>query len=437
MSDVIIIGGGPAGSTLGCYLSMAGISNTIIEKANHPRPHVGESMVPVTTRVFREIGFLETMEREGFPKKYGASWHAPKNRGSMYILFSEFPNDLTNQDYTYHVDRGRMDNLLLKRAEELGSTVYQGLTVKQVLLENGYASGVRVAVGNHEVDLHSKIVVDASGRNTLLGRQLKLKVKDPIFNQYAVHAWFDGVNRGDDPDTADHIHIYFLPIERGWVWQIPITDTTTSMGVVLEKEAFTKVARGDTEEFFSQQMQTNDNLALAMADARRINDFKTEGDYSYKMSKFVGDGYLLVGDAARFVDPIFSSGVSVAMHGAKNAAQQIQIALEKNDFSEATFKPFEEKMKAGVEVWYEFIRLYYKLLPMFTLFMQSKQYRQQVHALLQGEVYDRREVPVLEAMRKFIDAVENTDNHVFKHHLTDIPIDAQVEEQFKAMTAAD
>ena len=121
MSDVIIIGGGPAGSTLGCYLSMAGISNTIIEKANHPRPHVGESMVPVTTRVFREIGFLETMEREGFPKKYGASWHAPKNKGSMYILFAEFPNDLTNQDYTYHVDRGRM-------AKEGRRTGFDGLS---------------------------------------------------------------------------------------------------------------------------------------------------------------------------------------------------------------------------------------------------------------------------------------------------------------------
>ena len=246
-----------------------------------------------------------------------------------------------------------------------------------------------------------------------------------------------GVHRGDDPDTADHIHIYFLPIERGWVWQIPITDTITSMGVVLEKDAFAKVARGDTNEFFWEQMQTNDNLAQAMAHARRINDYKTEGDYSYKMSKFVGDGYLLIGDAARFVDPIFSSGVSVAMHGAKNAAERIKIAFETNDFSEATFKPFEEKMMAGVEVWYEFIRLYYKLLPMFTLFMQSKQYRQQVHALLQGEVYDRREVPVLEAMRKFIDAVENTDNHVFKHQLTDVPIDAMVQEQFKAMTAAD
>lgn len=436
MSDVIIIGGGPAGSALGCYLSMAGISNTIIEKANHPRPHVGESMVPVTTRVFREIGFLETMEKEGFPRKYGASWHAPQNKGKVYILFGEFPNDLTNQDYTYHVDRGKLDLLLLKRAEELGSTVYQGLTVKQVLFNDGYASGVRVGIGNQDIDLHSKIVVDASGRNTLLGRQLRLKIKDPIFNQYAVHAWFEDVDRGD-ADVANHIHIYFLPIERGWVWQIPITDKVTSMGVVLEKDAFSKVMRGDVETFFWEQMQTNDNLAQAMANARRINEFKTEGDYSYKMSKFVGDGYLLIGDAARFVDPIFSSGVSVAMHGARAASERIKIALETGDYSEAMFKPFEEKMRAGVDIWYEFIRLYYKLLPLFTLFMQSKKYRQQVHKLLQGEVYDREEVPVLEAMRKFIEAAETTEGHLFKAQLSDVPIDDIPEEMLAPMVMAD
>ena len=436
MSDVIIIGGGPAGSTLGCYLSMAGISNTIIEKENHPRPHVGESMVPVTTRVFREIGMLPRMEAEGFPRKYGASWHAPQNKGVVYILFGEFLDDRTGQEYTYHVDRGKLDLMLLKRAEELGSKVIQGVTVKQVLFEDGYANGVKIGIGGQDIEMRGKMVVDASGRNTLLGRQLKLKVKDPIFNQYAVHAWFENVYRGE-PDVAGHIHIYFLPIERGWVWQIPINETVTSMGVVVEKDAFNQMAKGDLEEYFWDQMKTNDNLTKAMENADRINEFKTEGDYSYKMSKFCGDGYVLIGDAARFVDPIFSSGVSVAMHGAKAAAERIRIAMDTNDFSEAQFKPFEEKMLAGVEIWYEFIRLYYKLLPLFTLFMQSKKWREQVHRLLQGEVYDRDEVPVLEAMRQFIEAAETTEGHLFKGALTDVPIDEIPEEMMELAAFAD
>lgn len=406
---------------MGCYLSMAGIENIIFESANHPRPHVGESMVTSSTRVFKEIGFLPTMEREGFVKKYGASWHAPANRGRVAIEFNEFPQEGIDQDYTYHVDRGKFDNLLLKHAEALGSTVYQGVHVKQVLFEGSYAKGVRVAFAGHMVDVPADIVVDATGRQTLLGRQLGVKKKDPIFNQYAVHAWFTGVDRGTG-GSADHIHIYFLPVERGWVWQIPITDTITSMGVVAEKEEFKK-ANKDLEGYFYAQVQTNQNLKDAMQNAVRVNEFRTEGDYSYSMTTFAGDGYVMIGDAARFVDPIFSSGVSVALYSAKYASDQIKIAVQEQNFSEEILKPYEVKLRGGVEIWYEFIRLYYKLLPLFTYFIQNKQHRLQVLQLLQGEVYNRGEVPVLKAMRDFIEKVEKTDNHLFKGQLTEIPID--------------
>ena len=421
MNEVIIIGGGPAGSALGCYLSKAGISNVIFEGANHPRPHVGESMVTSTTRVFKEIGFLEVMEREGFVKKYGASWHAPANQGRVSIEFREFPQPGIQQDYTYHVDRSRFDLLLLKYAEELGSKVYQGTHVKEVLFEGERAVGVRVRLADQEIDVYGKMVVDATGRSTLLGRQLRLKKKDPIFNQYAVHAWYENVDRGTG-EVADHIHIYFLPVERGWVWQIPITDRITSMGVVAEKEVF-KQSRLDLEGYFNRYIQTNDNLAEAMRNARRVNEFKTEGDYSYSMSEFVGNGFLLVGDAARFVDPIFSSGVSIALYSAKYAAERIRIAFEENNFSQEIFKPYETKLRSGADIWYEFIRLYYKLLPMFTYFIQNKQHRIEVLQLLQGEVFDRDQVPVLESMRKFVEVVENSEDHFFKKQLTDIPID--------------
>jgi 1H-pyrrole-2-carbonyl-[peptidyl-carrier protein] chlorinase len=421
MSDIIIIGGGPAGSMLGCYLSMAGISNTIFESAIHPRPHVGESMVTATTRVFKEIGFLEVMEREGFIKKYGAAWHPPTSTGEFDIEFGEFPQEGIEQDYTYHVDRRKFDLLLLKHAEGLGTKIYQGVQVIKVLFEDNRAVGVRIRVADKEIDLSSKIVVDASGRNTLLGRQLDLKLKDPIFDQYAVHAWFENVEKGVGR-TADFIHIYFLPVERGWVWQIPITETVTSVGVVAEKEVF-KQAKMDYQNYFQTHIQFSPDLAHAMRNARRINDFKAEGDYSYKMRRLVGDGYLLVGDAARFVDPIFSSGVSIAAHSAKFAAERIQYALQIGDFSEAILKPYEDKLRRGVDIWYEFIRLYYKLLPLFTLFIQSKQHRLAVLRLLQGEVYDRQEVPVLSAMREFIEEVEKSENHIFRAQLSDIPID--------------
>lgn len=421
MNDVIIIGGGPAGSAMGCYLSKAGINNIILESANHPRPHVGESMVTASTRVFDELGFLEILEREGAVKKYGAAWHAPSNQGSVSIEFAEFPQEGVNQDYTYHVDRSKFDLWLLKHAESMGSKIYQGVHVTQVLFEDGFARGVRVKIADQSVDLHAKVIVDASGRGTLLGRQLGIKKKDPIFNQYAIHAWFENVHRGEGHE-ADFIHIYFLPIPRGWVWQIPITDQITSVGVVAEKDAF-KASRQDLESFFYAQLKTNHNLERAMKDAVRINEFKTEGDYSYSMEKFVGDGFVLVGDAARFVDPIFSSGVSIALYSAKFASERIKHAFEVNDFSEAIFKPYEERVRKGVNIWYEFILLYYKLLPTFTYFIRSKKHRLQVLQLLQGEVYDRKDAPVLAEMRKFIEAVERTDNNIFKPKLNDIPLE--------------
>lgn len=177
------------GSALGCYLSKAGIKNTIFEAANHPRPHVGESMVMSSVQVFDEIGFLPVLEREGFVKKHGASWHPPVRKGEAAIAFSEFPSPHVKQDYTYHVDREKFDLLLLKHAEGLGSKVYQGVSATEVLFDdNKYARGVRMRFAEQEIDVPARMVVDASGRHTLLGKQLKVKKNDPIFDQFAVQA---------------------------------------------------------------------------------------------------------------------------------------------------------------------------------------------------------------------------------------------------------
>ena len=420
MYDVIIIGGGPAGSTMGSYLSKAGIKNLILEGHNQPRPHVGESLVLSTMRVFSELGLIDTMDKAGFPKKYGAAWR-DFNGKEQALHFSEFRQEGIDRDHTYHVDRSKFDLLLLKHAESLGSEVHQGVQVKRVNFLDDKAVGVRVKFAGQEIDIPSRIVVDASGRQTLLGRQLGLKQNDKIFNQYAVHGWFENVERGEDSKTADYIHIYFLPVKRGWAWQIPITDAITSVGVVAEREVFQQF-KSESERYFNTYVQSNKGLARAMENAVRVNDFKTEGDYSYILDKFCGNGFLMVGDAARFVDPIFSSGVSVAMHSARFGAQTIQAALESGDLSEEAFKPYERTLRGGVDIWYEFIRLYYKLLPLFTLFIQSE-YRVEILRLLQGEVFDRHDVRVLDVMRRYIEVVEKNEKHVFRGQLSDIPIE--------------
>ena len=415
MFDVVIVGGGPGGSALSCYLSKAGITNAIFESAIHPRPHVGESLVTSTTRVFDDLDFLKVMEREGFCKKYGAAWHPPQRKADVFIEFKEFPQPGVNQDYTYHVDRGKFDMLFFKHAESLGAKCYQGTKVKKVVFEDSYARGIRVELAGEEVFVPAKVVVDASGRGTLLGRQLGQKQPDSQFNQFSVHGWFANVDRGEAP-IGGYIHIHFLPVERGWVWQIPVTEDITSIGVVAEKRVFQQ-SKGDYEAWFHELANSAPDIKHAMRDAKRVNDFKVEGDYSYQMESFCGNGYLMVGDAARFVDPIFSSGVSVALSSAKFASEAIVDGLERGDVSEAVFKPYEQRLKRGTTIWYEFISLYYKLLPLFTKFIASEEHRHQVLQLLQGEVYDRQEVPVLDAMRKYIEAVEKTDSHILRRAL--------------------
>ncbi|MEM9462285.1 MAG: NAD(P)/FAD-dependent oxidoreductase [Myxococcota bacterium] len=420
MQDVVIIGGGPGGSTLGCYLSKQGISNVLFEAAIHPRPHVGESLVTSTTRIFQDIDFLTTMEREGFVRKYGASWHPPTKNAELAIEFSEFPQEGIEQDYTYHVDRARFDSLLLKHASELGTEVYQGTEVKDVLLDGDRVCGVKVAIAGHTVDVKARIVVDASGRRGVLGRKFKLLQTDPQFNQFATHAWFENVSRSPR-GRDDDIHIYFLPVERGWAWQIPITPEVTSVGVVVEKREFRKM-KGDIAAWFQRMVASAPDMAKAMQDAIRINDFKREGDYSYAMERFSGPGYLMIGDAARFVDPIFSSGVSVASYSAKLAAEAIADVLQRGAPEADAFGRFESTLKNGCDIWYEFICLYYRLLPLFTLFIKDKKYRMQVLRLLQGEVFDRTEVPVLDEMRSFITAVESNDENLLRPYLGNVDL---------------
>ena len=348
MNDVIIIGGGPAGSTLGCYLSLAGISNVILEKSAHPRPHVGESLVPATTRVFKEIGFLEIMESEGFVKKFGASWHSPAPESEFAIWFNEFPQPGVDQDYTYHVDRSRFDQLLYQRARELGSEVQEGVAVREILFEDGVASGVLCSREGSNFRVSGRVVVDASGRSGVLGNQLRLRRNDPIFNQFAVHSWFEGVERGTGT-TADFIHIYFLPVKRGWAWQIPINSSVTSVGIVAEREVF-RDSKGRIEEWFQEMTGLSPDLASAMRSAESVTPFRSEADYSYSMDQFVGDGFLMVGDAARFVDPIFSSGVSVACYSAKFGSAAIVKALKTGDLSRAGLQPYETRLRAGVGI---------------------------------------------------------------------------------------
>lgn len=432
--DVGIIGGGPAGASMAGYLAKAGVECVVLERALFPRPHVGESLVPATTRVFRDLGFLEQMEALKFPHKYGAVWTATE-RSPIYdhdwdglspecdvgIRFEEREQEGVNKNYTYHVDRGKFDLALLQHAEKLGASVYEGVTVRGVEFGDGAPSRIHFDMGRQDIAVRVKMVVDASGRHTFVGKQLGLRVQDAVFDQYAIHAWFDGYDRGTD--RAEYIWIHFLPVTNTWVWQIPITDTVTSIGVVTQKRHF-KGSMQDRDAFFWSCVQARPKLYERLRAAEQVRPFTVEGDYSYSMKQICGDGFALIGDAARFVDPIFSSGVSIAMSSARFLQSDLLSALEAGDLSKERFAPYETTMRHGTRNWYEFITLYYRLNVLFTMFIEDPSTRIDILKLLQGDVYDEEEPEVLQKMRAIVTQVENDPRHIWHKHLGELTADA-------------
>lgn len=402
-ADVIIIGGGPSASTLGTLLAQDGHKALIIEKDIHPRDHVGESLTPSTNLIFERIGFLDKMNDAGFIHKPGTGWNAPRSPLWKFIeiwLF-EFPLPSAPQPYTYNVERDVMDTMMIRHAHENGVKVLQGVKVKTVLFEGDRAVGVRAQVDDGwERDLYAKVVVDASGRRCLLANQLKLKQKDPNFNQFCIYSWFEGVKEPPERNKGFTL-FYFIGLNQGWSWHIPLRNGRASMGVVVDKKDFQKSGVSH-EEFFYSLVARNKTFTDAMKDAVRVRPWWIEGDYSYKISQFAGPGWLLIGDALRFVDPIFSSGVDVALFSALYAYETITAAWITGN-EQAEFGKYQQRVETGVDVWYELIDTFYKLQNLVTRYATKPGWREQIVRTLQGNPYlpetQQRARALLDAMK--------------------------------------
>ncbi len=426
--EVGIIGGGPAGSSMAAYLAKAGVNCVVFERELMPREHVGESLVPSSTRVFKDLDFLSKMEEAKFPHKFGAAWTAASD-AKVYnmdfggvsadchvdVRFSERDQGV-GQNYTYHVDRGKFDLMLLQHANQLGAKVYEGIGVTGVDFSNPDHATVNFKMGKRDLSTTCKIIVDASGRKTMVGNQMKWRVQDRVFDQYAIHTWFDGYDRrcmaANKETQGDFIFIHFLPITNTWVWQIPITETVTSIGVVTQKKNFA-ASKEDREKFFWECIKSRPELyeGLKAQGSQQVKQFKEEGDYSYAMKQMTGDRIVLVGDAARFVDPIFSTGVSIALNCSRFAHKDILKALETGNYSRESFQEYESTLKRGTRNWYNFITVYYRLNVLFTAFVADPRYRLDVLKLLQGDVYDDAQPEVLTRMQNIVKQVEANPNH--------------------------
>ena len=324
--DCLVVGGGPAGSTAGAYLARAGLRTLIVEKERFPRFHVGESLLPAGNDILRETGVWDAVEAAGFIPKHGAEFHVG-DRPDIGKRIRFCDGLISGNSYTYQVERSRFDELLLRHAENLGCTVRERtrLTGAQPLPDDaggGWTATVQTAGGSGPETVRAGWIIDATGRHHGFSHPLKTDRVDPggdLPRRVAVYAHFRGVARAPGPEGGN---IVIVRHAEGWFWMIPIDAERTSVGLVTTL-ATMRGANGRTEELFQETVARLPKLTQLMAGAEPVTEYHVTADYTYRTRRFASKRLLLVGDAAGFFDPIFSSGVFLGLFSARLAAAEV------------------------------------------------------------------------------------------------------------------
>ncbi len=354
-ADVIVVGGGPAGSTAATMMARKGLRVLLLERDRFPRHHVGESLLPASLPVLEELGVLPAVQAEGFLPKWGATMVWGRDRAPWSWYFRE-----SNRRYphSYQVWRPRFDQLLLENARANGVDVREGHRVTDVPFRGARATGVAYTRPDGcPGAAAASFVVDASGQAGLLGRRLDLRRWDPSFQNLAVYAYFTGAQCLPAPDENN---IFIESYPSGWFWNIPLHTGWASVGVVVDSAAAQRGIRDrGVEGFFSDQVSaaphTREMLAFA---ARTLGPFVAR-DWSYAAERFAGDGYVLAGDAACFVDPLFSSGVHLALTSGILAAAYVVTVLRDADLGRASASVYRELYYREYAHFRELARLFY------------------------------------------------------------------------------
>jgi flavin-dependent dehydrogenase len=390
ITDVLVIGGGPAGSAAGTFLRQRGHSVTLLEKDSHPRFHIGESLLPMNLPILERMGVLSDVEAIGVTK-YGADF-TETSAGAECQTF-RFGEALGNSpDHAFEVRRADFDRVLFEHCKKSGVNAIEGVRVVGAeALDNGHHRVVAVDSENVEHSWEARFLVDASGRETFLSSAKKWKKRNPRHASAAVFTHFKGVERRPGRDQGN-ISLYWF--DHGWIWMIPLEQDVMSIGAVC-KPGYLKSRKESLEVFLQQTLKSIPEVRDRIASAEQMLPVQATGNYSYLSRRMHGPGFVMVGDAYAFIDPVFSSGVYLAMNSAEMACEPIDAWLRGDRWAyRREMRRYEHRINRGISSFSWFI--YRFTTPGMRLLMSQPRnvlkVVQAVISMLAGDVFDNREV---------------------------------------------
>ena len=385
--DVIVMGGGPAGSTIASILAREGRSVVVFEKEEFPRHHIGESLMTDTYWTFQRMGILDKLKQSPFVRKYSVQFANDAGRESRPFYFFEAIHH--ESAVTWQVTRSVFDKLLLEHAGEQGATIYQGTAVKRVLFEGDQAKGVEVKMKDGTPQsFFARVVVDATGQSAMLSNKFRWRVRDPKLKKAVLYSYFKGAQREPDLNGGATLVLRTPKGSNGWFWYIPLENDITSVGIVADPEYLLKDRGQDLGKIFHEEVEKCEACSRRVAEGTRVDKIYSILDYSYRSKKNAGDGFIIIGDAYGFLDPIYSSGVLLALKMAELAADAIHDAFRNDDFSAERLGQFQPILDQGIESMRKLVYAFYHEGFSFAQFLRKyPEQRVNVINLLIGGVF--------------------------------------------------
>ncbi|MGV3772426.1 MAG: NAD(P)/FAD-dependent oxidoreductase [Verrucomicrobiales bacterium] len=380
--DAIVIGGGPGGSATSTFLAKSGKKVLLLEKEVFPRFHIGESLLPYNRRIFEEMGVLPALEKEGFPIKRGAQFHLGNRSKSLKFIFSN--GKFTREPEAFQVERARFDHILLNHARSCGVEVREGWTVGKYRAEPKEISISARDPAGKMVEFTGRFLIDASGRSNLTGNQENIRQLHPNLKKLALFGHFTGVQVDEGSASGDTV---IVRLQDKWFWLIPVSKNKVSVGCVMDQTEFTQM-RQPPAIVFESIWKSSSAMVERLREATLAGPIQATTDFSYYNKTFIGPRLLRVGDAAGFMDPIFSAGVYMAMYSGKLAAESVVKALNSGADGAAIFPAYEKRVQKAMKLYWDLVHQFYTS-PFLEVFFEPRekfQIASAVNAALAGEL---------------------------------------------------